>query len=120
MFTQEEQYTDLLEPIPEPQLVPENDNHVTYVASSMVQSGGTVETSYAPNEETRAHQEIVYRNLADKVAQVERLQAQLRDLKGKSSDAPSASNTLDPLNQKLGSKIVKLEFQVVNYEREIS
>nr|GEZ45739.1 integrase, catalytic region, zinc finger, CCHC-type, peptidase aspartic, catalytic [Tanacetum cinerariifolium] len=51
---------------------------------------------------------------------VERLQAQLRDLKGKSSDTPSASNTLDPLNQKLKSKIVELEFQVVNYEREIS
>nr|GEZ85118.1 hypothetical protein [Tanacetum cinerariifolium] len=28
MFTQEEQYTDLLEPIPKPQLVPQNDNHV--------------------------------------------------------------------------------------------
>nr|GEV47419.1 ribonuclease H-like domain-containing protein [Tanacetum cinerariifolium] len=52
--------------------------------------------------------------------QVERLQAQLRYLKGKSSDTPSASNTLDPLNQKLESKIVELEFQVVNYEREIS
>nr|GFB00397.1 Gag-Pol polyprotein [Tanacetum cinerariifolium] len=51
---------------------------------------------------------------------VERLQAQLRDLKGKSSDTRSASNTLDPLNQKLESKIVELEFQVVNYEREIS
>nr|GEV86587.1 integrase, catalytic region, zinc finger, CCHC-type, peptidase aspartic, catalytic [Tanacetum cinerariifolium] len=49
-----------------------------------------------------------------------RLQAQLRNLKGKSSDTPSTSNTLDPLNQKLDSKIVELEFQVVNYEREIS
>nr|GEY86946.1 hypothetical protein [Tanacetum cinerariifolium] len=39
MFTQEEQYTDLLEPIPEPQLVPQNDNHVTSVAPSMVQNG---------------------------------------------------------------------------------
>nr|GFA50860.1 hypothetical protein [Tanacetum cinerariifolium] len=48
----------------------ENDNHVTSVASSMVQSGGTVETSSAPNEETCAHQEIVYRNLVDQVAQV--------------------------------------------------
>nr|GEV11023.1 Gag-Pol polyprotein [Tanacetum cinerariifolium] len=28
----EEQYTDLLEPIPEPQLVPQNDNHVNSVA----------------------------------------------------------------------------------------
>nr|GEV98595.1 hypothetical protein [Tanacetum cinerariifolium] len=32
----------------------------------------------------------------------------------------NALNTLDPLNQKLESKIVELEFQVVNYEREIS
>nr|GEX19169.1 hypothetical protein [Tanacetum cinerariifolium] len=65
----EEQYMDLLEPIPEPQLVPQNDNHVTYVAPSMVQSGSIVETSSAPNEETCAHQEIVYRNLVDQVAQ---------------------------------------------------
>nr|GFB52377.1 hypothetical protein [Tanacetum cinerariifolium] len=63
MFTQEEQYTNLLEPIPEPQLVPQNDNHVTSVAPSTVQSEGTVETSFAPNEEIRAHQETVYRNL---------------------------------------------------------
>nr|GEV40855.1 ribonuclease H-like domain-containing protein [Tanacetum cinerariifolium] len=42
---------------------------------------------------------------------IERLQAQLGDLKGKSSDTPSASNTLDPLNQKLETKIVELEFQ---------
>nr|GEV43192.1 hypothetical protein [Tanacetum cinerariifolium] len=61
MFTQEEQYTDLLEPIPEPQLMPQNDNHVASVAPSMVQSGGTVETSFAPNEETHALQETVYR-----------------------------------------------------------
>nr|GEV68077.1 retrovirus-related Pol polyprotein from transposon TNT 1-94 [Tanacetum cinerariifolium] len=236
MFTQEEKYTDLLEPILEPQLVPQNDNHVTSAAPSMVQSGGIVETSSAPNEETRAHQETVYRNLIGQVAQfnmvncnmratnaelkselarykiqeqrmeisherydklekcyqnhdimfivqngfvdvpsdlqteldrtkeklehctikkekeydvlwnnwytkceefkhdkisydkayndmqqeVERLQAQLRDLKGKSSDTHSASNTLDPLNQKLKTKIVELEFQMVNYEREIS
>nr|GEZ58585.1 hypothetical protein [Tanacetum cinerariifolium] len=47
-----------------------NDNHVNSVATSMVQSGGTVETSSAPNEETRAHQETVYLNLIDQVAQV--------------------------------------------------
>nr|GEW14835.1 hypothetical protein [Tanacetum cinerariifolium] len=115
MFTQEEPYRDLLEPILEPQLVPQNDNHVTSVAPSMVQSGGTVETSSAPNEETCAHQETVYRNLVDQVAK-----ARLRDLKGKSSDTPGVSNTLDPLNQKLETKIVELEFQVFNYEREIS
>nr|GEU54010.1 hypothetical protein [Tanacetum cinerariifolium] len=78
MFTQEEQYTDLLEPIPEPRLVPQNDNHVTSVAPSMVQSGGTVKTSFAPNEETRAHQETVYRNLVDQVAQVNMINCNLR------------------------------------------
>nr|GEV66202.1 hypothetical protein [Tanacetum cinerariifolium] len=56
----------------------------------------------------------------DMQQKVERLQAQLRYLKGKSSNTPSVSNTLDPLNQKLESKIIELEFQVVNYERKIS
>nr|GEV26273.1 copia protein [Tanacetum cinerariifolium] len=74
----EEQYADLLEPIPEPQLVLQNDNHVTSVASSMVQSEGTVETSFAPNEETRAHQETVYRNLVDQVAQVNMVNCNMR------------------------------------------
>nr|GEU59165.1 integrase, catalytic region, zinc finger, CCHC-type, peptidase aspartic, catalytic [Tanacetum cinerariifolium] len=69
MFTQEEQYTDLLEPIPEPQLVSQNENHVTSAALSMMQSRGTIETSFAPNEETRAHQETIYCNLVDQVAQ---------------------------------------------------
>nr|GEW23281.1 retrovirus-related Pol polyprotein from transposon TNT 1-94 [Tanacetum cinerariifolium] len=40
-----EQYTDLLEPISEPQLVPQNDNHVTSVTPSMVHSGGLVHTA---------------------------------------------------------------------------
>nr|GEX70405.1 hypothetical protein [Tanacetum cinerariifolium] len=78
MFTQEKQYTDLLEPIPEPQLVPQNDNHVTSVALNMVQSGGTVETSSAPNEETHAHQKTVYRNLVDQVAQVNMVNCNMR------------------------------------------
>nr|GEU96443.1 hypothetical protein [Tanacetum cinerariifolium] len=56
----------------------------------------------------------------DMQQKVERLQAQLRDLKGKSSDTSTASNTFDPMNQKLELKIVELEFQVVNYEHEIS
>nr|GEU78205.1 hypothetical protein [Tanacetum cinerariifolium] len=47
----------------------ENDNHVNSVAPSMVQSGGIVETSSAPNEATCAHRETVYHNLVDQVAQ---------------------------------------------------
>ncbi|GKC98669.1 hypothetical protein Tco_1168944 [Tanacetum coccineum] len=35
MFTQEEQYTELLEPIPKPHQVQENDSSVTYAVSSV-------------------------------------------------------------------------------------
>nr|GFA58590.1 hypothetical protein [Tanacetum cinerariifolium] len=38
---------------------------------SMVHSGGTVERSSAPNEEIRTHQETIYHNLVDQVAQEE-------------------------------------------------
>nr|GEZ13918.1 hypothetical protein [Tanacetum cinerariifolium] len=73
-----EQYTNLLEPIPEIQLVPHNDNHVTSVAPSMVQSRGTVETSFALNEETCAHHETVYHNLVDQVTHVNMVNCNMR------------------------------------------
>nr|GEW73198.1 integrase, catalytic region, zinc finger, CCHC-type, peptidase aspartic, catalytic [Tanacetum cinerariifolium] len=123
MFTQEEQYTELLEPIPESHQVPQNDNDVISEDTSVEQGGETIEQHPVNFEETRVLYESLYQNLAtynDMQQKVERLQAQLRDLKGKSSNTPSASNTLDPLNQKLESKIVEIEFQVVNYECEIS
>nr|GEZ15418.1 hypothetical protein [Tanacetum cinerariifolium] len=37
MFTQEEQYTEILEPIPEPQQVPQNDNNVISKATNVEQ-----------------------------------------------------------------------------------
>nr|GEU43322.1 hypothetical protein [Tanacetum cinerariifolium] len=105
----EEQYTDLLEPIPEPQLVPQNDNHVTTVsvAPSMMQSGGTVETSSAPNEETRAHQETVYCNLVDQVAQEDKfldkevdLEAKIKDLENILLKRDQTVQTIHMLNPK--------------------
>nr|GFB56936.1 hypothetical protein [Tanacetum cinerariifolium] len=48
----------------------------------------------------------------------ERLQAQLGDLKGKTKDTSSVSDTQNPLSQKLENKNVELEFQVLNYARE--
>nr|GFC50352.1 hypothetical protein [Tanacetum cinerariifolium] len=38
MFTQEEQYTELLEPIPKPQQVPQNDNNVISEATNVEQA----------------------------------------------------------------------------------
>nr|GEZ77176.1 hypothetical protein [Tanacetum cinerariifolium] len=43
MFTQEEQYTELLEPIPEPHQVLQNDNNVISEVTSVKQSGEIVE-----------------------------------------------------------------------------
>nr|GEW07345.1 hypothetical protein [Tanacetum cinerariifolium] len=42
MFTQEEWYTELLEPIPEPHQVPQNDNNVISEVTSVEQSGETI------------------------------------------------------------------------------
>ncbi|GJR98158.1 hypothetical protein Tco_0270332 [Tanacetum coccineum] len=54
----------------------------------------------------------------DMQQKIERLQAQLGDLKGKIKDTPCVSDTLDPLSQKLENENVELEFQVQNYEKE--
>nr|GFD06891.1 hypothetical protein [Tanacetum cinerariifolium] len=54
MFTQEEQYTELLEPIPESHQVPQNDNDVISEDTSVEQGGETVEQHLANFEETHA------------------------------------------------------------------
>nr|GFB15505.1 hypothetical protein [Tanacetum cinerariifolium] len=54
----------------------------------------------------------------DMQQKIERLQAQLGDLKGKSKDTSCVSNTLNPLSRKLKNANVELEFQVLNYARE--
>nr|GEV97135.1 hypothetical protein [Tanacetum cinerariifolium] len=54
----------------------------------------------------------------DMQQKIERLQAQLGDLKGKSKDTSSVSDIRNPLSQKLENKNVELEFQVLNYARE--
>nr|GEY64863.1 hypothetical protein [Tanacetum cinerariifolium] len=52
MFTQEEQYTELLKPIPEPLQVPQNDNNVISEVSSVEQCEETVEQHPVNVEET--------------------------------------------------------------------
>nr|GEW60127.1 retrovirus-related Pol polyprotein from transposon TNT 1-94 [Tanacetum cinerariifolium] len=70
MFTQEEQYTELLEPIPEQHQVPQNDNNVISEVTSVEQSGETVEQHPANFVETRALYDSLYQNLAIKVKKV--------------------------------------------------
>nr|GFC04131.1 hypothetical protein [Tanacetum cinerariifolium] len=54
----------------------------------------------------------------DMEQKIERLQAQLGDLKGKIKDTSCVSDTRNPLSQKLKNENVELEFQVLNYARE--
>ncbi|GJS64653.1 retrovirus-related pol polyprotein from transposon TNT 1-94 [Tanacetum coccineum] len=66
MFTQEEQYTDLLEPIPEPHQVQQNDINVISDVPCVEHDGGTVEQCSATVEETRPLYDSLYNNLAIK------------------------------------------------------
>nr|GEX71859.1 retrovirus-related Pol polyprotein from transposon TNT 1-94 [Tanacetum cinerariifolium] len=70
MFTQEEQYTELLEPIFEPHQVPQNDNNVISKDSSVEQSGGIVEQHPVNLKETRALYDSLYNNLAIEVEKI--------------------------------------------------
>nr|GFC19936.1 hypothetical protein [Tanacetum cinerariifolium] len=54
----------------------------------------------------------------DMQQKIERLKAQLGDLKGKCKDTSSVSDTRNPLSHKLENENVELEFQVLNYARE--
>nr|GEU71649.1 reverse transcriptase domain-containing protein [Tanacetum cinerariifolium] len=67
MFTQEEQYTELLEPILEPHQVQQNDSNVIFKVSSVEQGRGTVDQHPVTVEETRAYFESLYNNLVIEV-----------------------------------------------------
>nr|GFB80967.1 Gag-Pol polyprotein [Tanacetum cinerariifolium] len=54
----------------------------------------------------------------DMQQKIERLQAQLGNLKGKSKDTSCVLDTRNPLSQKLKNENVELEFYVMNYARE--
>nr|GFC51896.1 hypothetical protein [Tanacetum cinerariifolium] len=70
MFTQEEQYIELLEPIPKSHQVPQNDNEVVSEVTGVEQDGETIEQHSINFEETRALYESLYQNLAVEVEKV--------------------------------------------------
>ncbi|GJY25527.1 hypothetical protein Tco_0400253 [Tanacetum coccineum] len=70
MFTQEEQYTELLNPITEPHMIQQNNSNVISMQSSVEHNRGTVEQHPATVEETCAYFESLYNNLAIEVEKV--------------------------------------------------
>nr|GEV95653.1 retrovirus-related Pol polyprotein from transposon TNT 1-94 [Tanacetum cinerariifolium] len=79
MFTQEKQYIELLEPIPEPHQVPQNDHNVISEVTSVKQSGKTVEQHPANFEKTRALYDSLYQNLAIEVEKVNTVNRKLKE-----------------------------------------
>nr|GFC56767.1 hypothetical protein [Tanacetum cinerariifolium] len=73
------EYTELLEPIPEPHQVPQNDNNVISEVSSVEQSGGTVEQHPANVRETRVLYDSLYQNLAIEVEKVNSINRKLKE-----------------------------------------
>nr|GEW00292.1 hypothetical protein [Tanacetum cinerariifolium] len=79
MFTQEEQYTELLEPIPESHQVPHNDNDVISEDTHVEQGGETVKQHPTNFKETRALYESLYQNLAVEVEKVNSINRKLKE-----------------------------------------
>nr|GEV21794.1 retrovirus-related Pol polyprotein from transposon TNT 1-94 [Tanacetum cinerariifolium] len=79
MFTQEEQYIELLEPISKPHQVPQNDNNVISEVSRVEQNGGTVEQHSANVKETCVLYDSLYNNLAIEVEKVNTVNRKLSE-----------------------------------------
>nr|GFA76061.1 hypothetical protein [Tanacetum cinerariifolium] len=79
MFTQDEQYIKLLEPIPEPHQVPQNDNSIIFEDSSVEQSGEIVVQHPVNFEETCALYDSLYHNLAIEVEKVNSVNRKLKE-----------------------------------------
>nr|GEV23820.1 hypothetical protein [Tanacetum cinerariifolium] len=73
------QYIELLEPIPEPHQVPQNDNNVIFEVTSMEQSGKIVKQHPANFEETHALYDSLYQILAIKVEKVNTVNRKLKE-----------------------------------------
>nr|GEW59642.1 retrovirus-related Pol polyprotein from transposon TNT 1-94 [Tanacetum cinerariifolium] len=96
--TSEEQYTELLEPIPEPQQVPQNNNNV-------ISEHKALELEIKRLLKAAVSQDIISVVQNKSVVDTSVLQTELE-------------HTRNPLSQKLENENVELEFQVVNYARE--
>nr|GEU73556.1 hypothetical protein [Tanacetum cinerariifolium] len=80
MFTQEEQYTELLDPIPKEHQVTQNDNNIISEITSVEQSRETVEHHPVNFEETRALYHSLYQNLAIEVEKVNSSHEKMKQL----------------------------------------
>ncbi|GJT93966.1 hypothetical protein Tco_1082811 [Tanacetum coccineum] len=79
MFTQEEQYAELLDPITDLHMIQQNNSNVISIESSVEHNGGTVEQHHATVEETHAYFESLYNNLATEVEKVNSVNRKMKE-----------------------------------------
>nr|GFA22884.1 hypothetical protein [Tanacetum cinerariifolium] len=75
-----DEYTELLEPIPESHQVTQNDNNVISKVTSVEQSGETVEQHPVNVEETRVLYDSLYHNLTIEVEKVNTVNRKLKEI----------------------------------------
>nr|GEU90274.1 Gag-Pol polyprotein [Tanacetum cinerariifolium] len=83
IFTQEEQYIKLLEPVTKPHQLPQNESNVISEVSSREQGGGTVNQHSANVEETRAYHASLFHNLAAEVEKVNSVNRKMKETNAK-------------------------------------
>ncbi|GJS97532.1 hypothetical protein Tco_0804500 [Tanacetum coccineum] len=89
MFTQDGQYTKLLQPILKPYHVQQNDNNVISTVSSMGQSRGIVYQNPAASEETRALYDSLYNKLAIEVEKVNMVNHKMKETNAELTTEPA-------------------------------
>ncbi|GJU55233.1 hypothetical protein Tco_1228947 [Tanacetum coccineum] len=96
--------TKLLELIPEPHQVPQNDNNVISKVSSVEQSGGTVEQHPANPEETRFLYDSLYNNLEIEVEKVNSVNRKLRETNTYlTTELASSAKQITTLNEEIAN-----------------
>ncbi|GJW57529.1 hypothetical protein Tco_0104260 [Tanacetum coccineum] len=115
MFTQEEQYTELLEPITEPHPVQQNTSNVIFDEPSVEHNGGIVKQHPATIEETRAYFESLYNNL---VTEVEKVNTIDRKMKETNADLTTKLARLSYEKDKCTSLKLSKEKSTVSYLQE--
>ncbi|GKA38729.1 hypothetical protein Tco_0731280 [Tanacetum coccineum] len=128
MFTQEEQYTELLEPIPEPHQVQQNDSNVISEVSSVEQFGGTVEQHPVTVEETRAYFESLYNNLATEVEKVNLVNRKMKETNAELTTELASpvyqeqclTKKINALHLSSGKQITTLNEEISNLSKQLS
>nr|GEV68660.1 hypothetical protein [Tanacetum cinerariifolium] len=110
------EYTELLEPIPEPHKVPQNDINVIPEVSSMEQGGGTVEQHPTHVEEKHVLYDSLYNNLATEVEKVNSVNRKQRETNANLTTVLARYKN----QESSGKQITTLNEEISNLNKQLS